>query len=110
MIFLDLLLSSIKSLHIIAHDRLLLITAPHICLASQTRLYVCRFLNPTVNAVAVPSSATTGHGTDNHLTSNTWYNTVGIVPNKKSQNILLRVQKRNSESLYDFPVCIFLSF
>ncbi len=68
------------------------------------------FLNPTIKAVAVPNIATTGQGIVIHLRSNTSYRTVGIVPNTKSHKMLLLVQRRNSDSLYDFPVCILYRF
>jgi hypothetical protein len=48
---------------------------------------------------------------DSHFKLNAWHKTVGIVPNNKMSEIILpRVQKRNSETLYDFPVSIFLAF
>jgi hypothetical protein len=60
-----------------------------------------------MNAVAVPFNAATGNGMTGHFRSNGWYKTVGTVFNNKSQNLLLHVQRRNSESLYDFPGYIF---
>ena len=90
----------------IAHERLALIVAPHVCLASHVRLYVCWFLKPMIKAVAVPSNATTVKGTAIHFRLNTWYRTVDTMPKISNQKMSLLVQIRNSKNLYDLPICI----
>ncbi|MCY1547182.1 hypothetical protein D9M68_832220 [compost metagenome] len=63
--------SSTYSRLITPQNRLALTIAIQVFCASSVRVYVCTFLKPTTNVVAVPSKVTTGSGTVSHFNPST---------------------------------------
>lgn len=95
-----------KSLDMIPQVLLVLMMAPQIFLASQSRSYVALFLKPIKKATAVPINAMGTQGSPICFTSKTAYSTVGMVEMIRNRNIARLVHRMASNNPNDFPTCI----